>query len=133
MAANTTPIFPLSLSGTMVRIGTANTGRDGTGTMGTLYTGSANGARVMRVVVTATGSTTSGVIRLFKYDGTNTFLFDEILVPTITPSTTVKVFNYVYKMSDGFAIDYFNDATWQLRVATNNAEGFNVFAMIEGY
>lgn len=131
--ANVNPIFPFSISGTMVSVGTANTARDGTGTMSTLYTGSVSGSRAMRIIITASGTTTAGVIRIFKNDNTNTKLFDEILVPAITPSTTIKVFNYVYKMADGFPIDYLSDASWNIRISTNNAEGFNIFMLAENY
>ncbi|MDW8259432.1 MAG: hypothetical protein RML32_08310 [Gammaproteobacteria bacterium] len=111
----------------MVQIATANTNRDGTDTMGTVLTGASTGTVINLIRVVATGTTTAGVVRLFLHDGTNTRLLQEILVPAITPSTTVPVFSrslmYVYP-----EILFLPSASWQLRASTNNAETFNVFA-----
>ena len=60
-----------------VQISTANTNRNGTGTLGTLITGASSGTRVDDIYMVATGTTTAGVIRLFMYDGTNTYLLSE--------------------------------------------------------
>src|ERR1700743_191257 len=61
-------------------ISTANSNRDGTGTLGTVLTAGANGTLIPSVVVKAQGNTTAGAIRLFIFDGTNTRLFTEISV-----------------------------------------------------
>ena len=133
MAANTDPIFPIAGATPMVQISTANTNRDGTGTLGTVITGDANGTRVMRLIICATGTTTAGVIRLFQNDGTDTRLFDEILVSAVTPSTTVKVWQYEYKKTDGSPIIFLKDNTYVLKAGTHNAEAFNIFGIIENY
>lgn len=133
MAANTSPIFPILISTDYVTIGTANTGRDGSGTLGTVVTGDADGTRVMRIVICATGTTTAGVIRLFESDGSTNKLFDEVLVSAVTPSTTVKVWQFEYKKTDGFPILYLKDNTYSLKASTHNAEGFNIFAICEHY
>ncbi|NBX74718.1 MAG: hypothetical protein EBQ89_10555, partial [Alphaproteobacteria bacterium] len=54
------------------QISTANTNRDGTGTLGTVVTAGASGSRIEEIVIEATGTTTAGMIRLFLNDGTNT-------------------------------------------------------------
>jgi hypothetical protein len=54
-------------------------------------------------------------------DGTNTWLFQEILVTAITPSTTVQVFQFVLLNQ---ALILANG--WSLRASTNNAETFNI-------
>ncbi len=113
-----------------VSISTANTNRDGTGTLGTvlaLATSSA-GVRVERVTITATGTTTAGVVRLFINDATTTRLFEEVIVPAITPSTTVKVFRAEVVRDDGMPL-FVLPAGYTLYASTNNAEGFAVQAI----
>ena len=106
----------------MVQIATANTNRDGTGTLGTLVTAGA-GAPVMvqDVTITATGTTTAGVIRMFVSDGTNHRLHSEILVTPVTPSTTIAVWSFQL-----FNLGIQLEAGYSLRFSTNNAETFNV-------
>ncbi len=79
-------------------ISTANTGRDGTGTLGTVYTArsAANGgtgARIDSITVEATSTTTAGMVRIFVTDSGGTArLVKEIAVSALTPSATVKAF-----------------------------------------
>jgi hypothetical protein len=103
VAGNTSPIFALtpnlgSLAG--ARISTANTNRDGTGTLGTVCTGGTNGTRVSRVTVKGTVTTTAGMVRLFISDGTNTRLWKEIPVAAITASASVAAFEYILSSPD---------------------------------
>lgn len=61
-----------------VAVSTANTGRDGTGTIATVFTAPATGSKIYEVVVQATGNPADSVILLFLHDGSTYFLFDEI-------------------------------------------------------
>ena len=92
MAANTSPIFVDTPKFGHARISTANTGRDGSGTLGTVYTGTTDGSRISYIRIMATSTTTAGMVRLFIHDGTNFRLWDEILVSALTPSATVLGF-----------------------------------------
>lgn len=103
-----------------VSIGTANTNRDGTGTIGTVFTAGANGSRVDYVEIVAVGTTTAGVVRLYIYDGSNYFLLREVLVSALTPSTTVAVFSAI------IALDRVLPSGYSLRASTHNAETFKV-------
>mgnify|MGYP001613334690 CR=1 FL=1 len=96
MPANPTPIFPLSPLATPVAVGTANIGRDGTGTIATILTPGVDGARVDSVRLQATITTTAGVFRLWvRASAAGTwFLHTEILMTAITPSTTVQAWSY---------------------------------------
>lgn len=121
------PSFAATPRTAVVQVSTANTSRDGTGTIATVITGGTSGSRIDSVQVVATGTTTAGVVRLFLHDGTNARLFDEILVTAITPSTTVQVFGAVrqYSMTQPVILA---TNSWSLRASTNNAETFNVIA-----
>lgn len=103
----------------------ANTNRDGTGTIADLVSAVTAGSRVDSVRVQAIGTTTAGVIRLFLYDGTNTYLIREILVPAVAPSTTVEAWSAEITFPGGLVLKNNN---WKLRASTHNAENFRIFA-----
>jgi hypothetical protein len=128
VAANTTPIFVITPHIGLVRISTANTNRDGTGTLGDVFTGTTNGSRIDRITMTATATTTAGMLRFFIFDGTNTRAWQEVQVTAITPSGTVKAFTYTI-VSDSPTIPLLVlPSTWVLRVGTVAAETFDVTA-----
>lgn len=109
----------------VAQVSTANTARDGTGTIATVITGAASGTRVDDIEISpgsALGVTTAGVVRLFLHDGTNARLLREILVTAITPSTTVSTFNT--RLTDLGII--LQNASWSIRASTHNAETFNI-------
>lgn len=121
-------------------VSTANTNRDGTGTMVILWTAPAfvdatnpGGSRIERINIQAISTTTAGMVRIFvSSDGAantaaNTFLYQEVLVTAATPSTTVQAYATVLQ-----AVTYQTlfpimiGAGSTLRVATANAESFVV-------
>lgn len=106
----------------MVKISTANTNLDGTGTLGTVLTGASNGTLIKNVFIKATVTTTQGMIRLFVYDGTNTRLLMEIDVPPMGQSSTDPTFETVIPINFHLISGYI------LKASTNNAESFNVIA-----
>lgn len=121
------PIFAGSPRMAAGQVSVANTNRDGTGTVVTIFSAGPNGSRIDGIDIVATVTTTAGVIRLFIHDGTNYRLWKEILVTAITPSASVAVFMSHIDLSDP-------DDTLQLpvgfslRAATHNAEAINVIA-----
>ena len=116
----------------IAQVSTANTSRDGTGTIVTVATGPAStagsgvGKRLNRVVVHATGTTTAGVIRFFVSldSGTTNRLICEKLVPAVTPSTSVPAFRMEVGELTGIILPGGGAAV--LRASTNNAETFNI-------
>lgn len=119
--------YAATVKSAQVQISTANTNRNGTGTIGTLIIGATNGTRVDDITIAATGTTTAGVVRLFISDGTNIRLWQEVLVSAITPSTTVQVFSYTI-LNQALLLQ----SGWYLAASTNNAETFNVIATRAG-
>lgn len=101
-----------------VVISTANTNRDGTGTLGTIHTAGASGARIDRLMVHAIGTTTAGMIRLFL----GTALIKEIPVLAITPSATLPAWSVEVVFDNGLVME----AAALLKAGTNNAESFVV-------
>lgn len=119
----TTPKYASAARFECAQVSTANTNRDGTGTIADVITGVAAGTRIERIRVIGTGTTTAGVVRIYWYDGTNTRLFREYLVPAITPGTGTEVFSVEEKLED-FILP---SASHKFRASTHNAETFNVF------
>lgn len=127
MAVTATPIFVQAMRHAAAAISTANTNRDGTGTIGTIFTAGSNGSLIDHIDVNAVGSTTAGVVRLFIHNGSTAFLWKELLVGAITPSATVKVFEASVDCSrpeNRLELP----SGWSLRASTHNAESFNVHA-----
>jgi len=129
MAANIYPIFTLTPHIGQVRISTANTNRDGTGTLGDVITGTTNGTRVDRVRIMATGTTTAGMVRFYLWDGTNNRLWRELAVTAITPSATVLGYaNEILTPDTQSPLLVLPSSSWTLRASTHNAETFDIVA-----
>lgn len=125
----TAPTYASTPKVGIVTISVANTARDGSGTIGTVFTAGTNGSRIDRVSVESTGTTTAGMVRLFIHNGTTAYLWKEISVSAITPSATVQAFSSSlssYGNPDLFPI--LLPTGYSLRASTNNAETFNVIA-----
>lgn len=95
MAVTATPIFTQVPNMGMARVAAANTARDGSGSLVTLFTAGTNGSRVEDITFTsaqASAAASSAMVgRVFVSDtgGTNYRLLREIAIVTITASNTV--------------------------------------------
>jgi hypothetical protein len=123
----TTAQYASTVRAAVAQVSTANTNRDGTGTIVTVLTAGSSGSRVDDIWVVATGTTTAGVVRLFINDGTNTRLWQELLVTAITPSTTIQVFNTAL-FNQGLILPN----GYSLRASTQIAETFNILVTRAG-
>jgi hypothetical protein len=123
MALN--PSFAVTPRLASVNIATANTNRDGTGTVAALITGASTGTRIAEIVIKARVTTTAGQVRVFLHDGTNFFIFDEIIVAAATPSNSVQSIR-VSTRYDNLVLP---NASWSIRVCTHNAESIDVTAL----
>lgn len=94
MAANTIPIYSkagqISWEPTLLK--TANIAKDGTGTVSTLFTAGADGARVERIRARAAGTNVASVLRVFINNGSdpsvaaNNVLYAEMTLTATTLS-----------------------------------------------
>lgn len=109
-------------------VSTANTARDGTGTIVDIIVGVAAGTKVTKIDIQATGDPADSIVTLFIHNGTTFFCFDEIdLGNPAAASTTVSGFR---------ASRYYTDlvlpsASWKIGAAITVAltSGvINVFA-----
>jgi len=97
MAANITPIFPVTpiVGIATLTAATAITSRANiTGTTGLvqLTATSTNGTKVDAITIQAKGTTVANIIDVWIYNGTTSFLYAELAVTAITPSTTTVAF-----------------------------------------
>lgn len=111
MAANTTPIFTLTPNYSVGQtIATANTAKDGTGTVVTVYTAGANGGMPAALTARAIGTNVATVLRIFINNGStntsaaNNALFDEMSLPATTLSETAALPVYRYIFPDNFRL-----------------------------
>jgi hypothetical protein len=127
MAVTATPVFtqaPLCLPAV---VSAANTNRDGTGTIVDVVPTTTNGARIDRVTVTFTVTSTAGMIRLYVHDGSNYRLIKEIAVTAVTGSASVPEFTAEWSRSDGLPVVDL-PAGSKLGASTHNAEASVVVA-----
>lgn len=129
MAKNTSPVFAKNGTNDNVQVSTANTARDGTGTLGTLATGTADGKRIEMVHAKATVTTTAGMVRIFlSTDGGATKrLIGEIPIAALTVSATQQAAEGIWIPPRGFII--LEGTGHLLYASTHNAEAINVFAL----
>ena len=95
MPLNTAPIYSAAPIVTWGTIATANTAKDGTGTVVTVFTADAtNGGRVEKLKVRAAGTNTATVLRIFLNNGStnataaNNSLYYEATIAATTLSET---------------------------------------------
>lgn len=131
MAANTSPIFPLTPKIGSAVLATANTARTASGVtnLSALITAGTSGTRVDLIKITATAAVVAGVVRIWRYPGSsNALLLKEILVVATTPSTSVETFTY-----DWYPSNLVLAAGDVLLASTHQTNDFNVFVFAGDY
>lgn len=73
----TSPAFASTPKLAVGSVSTANTNRDGTGTIETIFSAGTSGSIVTRITIQATGDPADGIVTIFLHDGTTAQLFDE--------------------------------------------------------
>ena len=114
------------------QVSTANTNRDGTGTLVTVSTGPSTtaaagvGQRINRIQVDATGTTTAGMVRFFLSldNGTTNRMIVEKVVTAITVGASTAAFRTEVPELVGMILPGGGQAL--LRASTHNAETFNI-------
>lgn len=93
MTANFAPIYPRIAKASWVTMTAANTAKDGTGTVGTVFTADAtNGSRLDRIKCRPLGTNVASVARFFINNGAtnatagNNSFFTDVSLPAITNS-----------------------------------------------
>lgn len=106
-----------------VKIATANTNTDGTGTLGAVLTGSTNGTGVTSITIKAEVTTTAGMVRLYIDNLSIVCLIYEQNIAAITKTATVAAF-YVNIPFEDLIIP----SGYILKASTEKAESFSIIA-----
>jgi hypothetical protein len=97
MPANTNPIFPIVPNVSWGNVATANTAKDGTGTVVTVFTAGVNGSKIDQIKVRALGTNVATVMRFFINNGStnataaNNALIHETTIASTTLSETAAL------------------------------------------
>lgn len=123
----TNPAFIATPRLTSVNVSSANTARDGTGSITSLITGAASGTRVLEIDAQCAATSAAALVRIFlSTDSGSTWkLFDEIAITAATVSDTVKGNRNLAT----YANLILPNATYVLGVTTSIAQSTNVFAL----
>lgn len=105
-------------------IAAANAGRDGSGTIATVFTAGVSGSRIDVINVKAQAATTAGMVRIYLSNGTTHYLIFEVPVTAVTPSASVATFEAAIYCPEGLTIPN----GYSLRASTEKAESFNIIA-----
>ena len=125
MAANTVPLFVDTPLGDAIKFSTANTARDGTGTIADLVIGAADGTRIDGAIVKAEVTTTAGMIRFYYDDTVDVCLIDELIVTAITVGAAVKAWSGVWSPAREIILP----SGHAIQVSTHNGEAFNAIPL----
>lgn len=134
MPANFHPIFTLTpdVSWGASALTTANTAKDGTGTVLTVFTAGANGSYIQRLRIRPSGTAVQTVLRLFINNGganstpANNILFDEITIPATTLSETTAQSSFEIPLN--FAIQ----AGYKLNVTIGTSVAAGLYVSVVG-
>lgn len=110
----TSPAFTATPRVGVGSVSTANTNRDGTGTIVDIITGASTGTKIIEVVCKSTGQPANSIITLFLYDGTNHWLFDEIRLPSPSAGSATSTSYRVNALYDNLILP---STSWKLRAA----------------
>lgn len=131
---STTPNFTATPRSSFVTISTANTSFAGDGAMGTVIEAGATGTRIDAISITASATTTAGIVALFTSPtnaantSANTALLASFAVTAVTPSATVQPFQTtITSQTRPDLLPIFLPVGHVLRASTTKAETFKVW------
>ena len=128
MPANVEPIFPLTPVVSWGKVTTANTAKDGTGTVVPVFTAGVNGARLDYLKVRALGTNVATVLRVFVNNGadktvdTNNSLIYEQTIAATTLSETAQLLDNLVTLDLSLPAGYVVNVT----IGTTVAAGLQV-------
>ena len=121
----TSPVFAVTPRIGAVSISTADSSYTAPTSVGTLITGASTGTRISEIVVKNAATSNAAIVRIFLYDGSTYWLFDEVTIAAATGSSTVQ--------QTRVSITYNNlilpSASWSVRVTTSVSQTTHVTAL----
>jgi hypothetical protein len=123
MASN--PVFAVTPRIGAVSVATADSSYTAPTSVGTLITGASTGTRIAEIVVKCAATSAAAIVRIFLYDGTTYWLFDEVTIAAATGSSTVQQ----ARVSTTYNNLILPSASWSVRVTTSVAQATHVTAL----
>lgn len=118
------PAFAVTPRIGAVSIATADSSYTAPTNVGTLITGVAAGTRISEIVVKCAATSAAAIVRIFLYDGSTYWLYDEITVAAATGSATVQQ----TRVSTVYNNLILPSASWSVRVTTSISQTTHVTA-----
>lgn len=122
MASN--PVFAVTPRIGAVSVATADSSYTAPTNVGNVITGASTGTRIGEIVVKCAATSAAAIVRIFLYDGTTYWLFDEVTVAAATGSSTVQQ----TRVSTTYNNLILPSASWSVRVTTSIAQATHVTA-----
>lgn len=119
------PVFAVTPRIGAVSIATAEASYTAPTNVGTLITGAATGTRIAEIVVKMAATSAAAIVRVFLYDGTTYWHFDEISVAAATGSATVQQ----TRVSTTYNNLILPSSSWSVRVTTSVSQATHVTAL----
>jgi len=108
-------------------LNTANTARDGSGTLITIATAPASGLLIHDIRINAISNTSAGMLRFFLSNGTTNFLIMEHTVTTVSPSSTNPAWQSFFT-----DLNLVLQSGWSLKASSEKSEIFRVTVVRAG-
>ena len=121
----TSPVFAVTPRIGAVSVATADASYTAPTNVGTLITGASTGTRIAEIVVKMAATSAAAIVRVFLYDGTTYWLFDEITVAAATGSATAQQ----TRVSTTYSNLILPSASWSVRVTTSVSQIAHVTAL----
>jgi len=122
MASN--PVFAVTPRIGAVSVATADSSYTAPTNVGNVITGASTGTRIAEIVVKCAATSAAAIVRIFLYDGTTYWLFDEVTVAAATGSSTVQQ----TRVSTTYNNLILPSASWSVRVTTSVSQATHVTA-----
>jgi hypothetical protein len=108
-----------------VSIATADSSYTAPSNVGSLITGVAAGTKINEIVCKCAATSAAAIVRIFLYDGTTYWLFDEITITAATGSSTVQQ----TRTSTTYNNLVLPNGSWSLRVTTSVSQVIHITAL----
>lgn len=123
MSAN--PAFAITPRIGAVAITTADSSYTAPAAFGSLITGATTGTRISEIVVKCAATSAAAIVRVFIYDGSLYYLFDEITVSAAVGSSTVQQ----YRLATTYMNLILPSSSYSIRVTTSVSQLTHVIAL----
>ena len=121
----TSPQFAVTPRIGAVSIATADASYTAPSSVGTLITGASTGTRIAEIVVKNAATSAAAIVRIFLYDGSTYWLFDEVTIAAATGSSTVQQ----SRVSTTYNNLILPSSSWSVRVTTSVSQTTHVTAL----